>query len=701
MAEILRVSSTGDSIIYKENGRYYSLDTQTHMRSGGMESLNTFTSVGGWRRATKKDKTEFAPLVDSSITVISNPAPRTYRLPNSIKKSVSELNLDTVRSIITVDENEFLQSVSENTTGLTQDEVNKLYSIYEKVNKETAVLTSAGISWMKKIEMGMTPLVASNVSFDDDAVEYYATAPDPVYPTSVNALYKVEGDTVSQWQEDDFQAKDEITPDTFEAPSIVPIDNITAQVFATWLTAHKDDSQVGQSPSLFNLEEADPAENNLMRTEAAEIEAEFADDNGEAIIADGFFSPTKRKTGKTLGAKWWGKVMAKQYTSAERSANASKQKRNSSGQFAKQSNGLASSKKKARNKKKKASLASASKGKYKLAGKNNTKYRKDSIKTAGNNYGMSTGPTPESVKKMQESIGRWVEGKIKLRGPSKDIINTDPPKDQKDEENTDKTLTPPDRVEALPAKPGTPTTPKGDDPSRPDEPFERDENKDDADSITGEDDTRKLLMRRVEAYKKKNKGLTAAAEGEEESEAGESEETEVNTRYICIVSTEDYDAVTDIVALRKDTGELVAYVRLRAEWVDDPDMEEEIMGLTPPPMVELDDPEQIKEVIRQVDEFDSSAPESSEYPTEASVYTEYGEILPISAAADGIRGTERLKNYWTHGKGAAKIRWGTKGDLTRCHRHLAKYLGPQRAWGYCQNRHQDIFGVSNAKRDKG
>jgi len=27
---------------------------------------------------------------------------------------------------------------------------------------------------------------------------------------------------------------------------------------------------------------------------------------------------------------------------------------------------------------------------------------------------------------------------------------------------------------------------------------------------------------------------------------------------------------------------------------------------------------------------------------------------------------QRLKNYWAHGEGAAKIRWGTPGDHTRC-----------------------------------
>lgn len=78
------------------------------------------------------------------------------------------------------------------------------------------------------------------------------------------------------------------------------------------------------------------------------------------------------------------------------------------------------------------------------------------------------------------------------------------------------------------------------------------------------------------------------------------------------------------------------------------------------------------------------------------LYGEYGEIL-IAAAGQG--NAETLRQYWSAGKGAAKIRWGTKGDLTRCHRQLNKYM-PGRAWGYCQNLHQRIFGVSNAKRDK-
>jgi hypothetical protein len=56
------------------------------------------------------------------------------------------------------------------------------------------------------------------------------------------------------------------------------------------------------------------------------------------------------------------------------------------------------------------------------------------------------------------------------------------------------------------------------------------------------------------------------------------------------------------------------------------------------------------------------------------------ELTPKDYAA-----TERLKRYWTVGKGAAKIRWGTPGSWTRCYKHLLKYVGPKVAPGYCTN----------------
>jgi hypothetical protein len=41
-----------------------------------------------------------------------------------------------------------------------------------------------------------------------------------------------------------------------------------------------------------------------------------------------------------------------------------------------------------------------------------------------------------------------------------------------------------------------------------------------------------------------------------------------------------------------------------------------------------------------------------------------------------------LRRYWTHGEGAAKIRWGEPGDFDRCVREVSKHM-PGRAEGYC------------------
>jgi hypothetical protein len=54
--------------------------------------------------------------------------------------------------------------------------------------------------------------------------------------------------------------------------------------------------------------------------------------------------------------------------------------------------------------------------------------------------------------------------------------------------------------------------------------------------------------------------------------------------------------------------------------------------------------------------------------------------------------TDRLRDYWVHGKGAAKINWGTPGDFNRCRAALAAYVKPQHLSGYCANRHYDALG---------
>jgi HK97 family phage prohead protease len=61
-------------------------------------------------------------------------------------------------------------------------------------------------------------------------------------------------------------------------------------------------------------------------------------------------------------------------------------------------------------------------------------------------------------------------------------------------------------------------------------------------------------------------------------------------------------------------------------------------------------------------------------------------------------GTERLHEYWVHGEGAAKIRWGTPGDFSRCVDHLGKFIkDPQ---GYCNLAHHAALGIYPATHAK-
>ena len=55
--------------------------------------------------------------------------------------------------------------------------------------------------------------------------------------------------------------------------------------------------------------------------------------------------------------------------------------------------------------------------------------------------------------------------------------------------------------------------------------------------------------------------------------------------------------------------------------------------------------------------------------------------------------TDRLRDYWTKGEGAAKIAWGTPGDFRRCRVAVAQYIKPQYLNGYCANRHFDATGT--------
>jgi hypothetical protein len=69
----------------------------------------------------------------------------------------------------------------------------------------------------------------------------------------------------------------------------------------------------------------------------------------------------------------------------------------------------------------------------------------------------------------------------------------------------------------------------------------------------------------------------------------------------------------------------------------------------------------------------------------------WGVDLSTVYAIDMTReSTRKLVEYWVHGEGAAKIKWGVSGSMKRCIRHLTgKVRGPG---GLCAEYHRLATG---------
>jgi hypothetical protein len=170
---------------------------------------------------------------------------------------------------------------------------------------------------------------------------------------------------------------------------------------------------------------------------------------------------------------------------------------------------------------------------------------------------------------------------------------------------------------------------------------------------------------------KQGRPLKAAA-GDEKAMTPET--SDVPILHMAVVSPDDPQAVLELVALVPASNKTIqptTFIRKDGKWVHDPQVLMDLNSATPPPVVVLDDATLVS-VLEQVD----------------------GKTESITAAGglDRNRGqAEKLRRYWLYGKGAAKIRWRTPGDWTRCYRQLAKYMGP-RAKGYCALRHREANG---------
>lgn len=197
--------------------------------------------------------------------------------------------------------------------------------------------------------------------------------------------------------------------------------------------------------------------------------------------------------------------------------------------------------------------------------------------------------------------------------------------------------------------------------------------------------------------------------------------SDVQPVYMAIVSPDDPRAVFKLISLvpaNSESNQPMVYSREEGEWKRDEATLGDLKSATPPPVVALDE-DTLDDVLVQVDSAQGAGdeqPVSAEpvpVPTEpdpgsvtASIDDEFAlmvlwgpnknimeQALVAAGGLDRNRGgADKLRRYWTVGEGGAKIRWNTKGDWTRCVRHLGKYLGP-RAKGYCALRHKEMTGM--------
>lgn len=226
------------------------------------------------------------------------------------------------------------------------------------------------------------------------------------------------------------------------------------------------------------------------------------------------------------------------------------------------------------------------------------------------------------------------------------------------------------------------------------------------------DDNPKGLKEYDRGFVKKRHGLTdkqikdAPVVSSAKTNEKMTPETADVIKYLAIVSPDDPRVVIDLVALIPASTQRTApttYKRQSGKWVEDEQILLDLKSASPPPILELDQ-KALNFVLAEADNLTGPENPMGNIITASMIsmwFAKTGDINAALVAAGGIDrnrgGAARLRRYWTRGKGAAKIRWGTPGDWTRCVRQLSKYMGP-RAKGYCQLRHKEVTGVYTGSR---
>ena len=674
MAELIRIARDGSSVIVKMTNEYVRVNTSGEPDKKTGSTLTELTTDTSWRRVTRADRDQYksAVVVASGKVFVEEPivasANREFRVPPTVKRSIAQA-LEAYSALLSDTDREIATRLASR-TAVDKADIEWMHRFFENIEKAQSLHGGRrGQNWAKKVLSNPEDevLVASAVDdgvADETIFDYEADNEDILFVAGgddeenglFNSLYMIEYSdeedalggpdvVVYEWKAGEFDVTD-LTLETLDRPLLLEIDAETAKSFAAEIDTalapadvDEEDVQIGEFAGV-DIASFNTIERNLFELAMSELDFE-ALDRFSAVLAD-----------------------ATGYSPVERSHNAQRQPRAAGGRFG--GGGPAED--------------SGELGDYAKAHLPEELPLVEDINALIDNYLASHSGSPETA----------TEGEVEAPAP----------------------------------------TP-----------------------------------------------VVAAAPGEG-----------VDPLYLAIVDATDKTAVLDAVAIVPgENGEAEGWRREAGRWISDPNVVPDLRGDTPPPLVELNDENVIKEVLTQIDAHDGQETEAvaasawelsaedaaareraarnglamfnGSFPIESAndlqkavrafalvsedqsadvkrhikkraralnrfdllpddwktssvfddahlspVYGPYGEVVAMLAAGvPGVADTpsdakavRRLKEYWARGEGAAKIRWGTPGDLTRCHRNVVKYLkNSGHAWGYCQNLHKEIFGIPN------
>jgi hypothetical protein len=589
-----------------------------------------------------------APAAPAAGGVVASGEERPFRVPEGIKSAISAA-ISNPSVEFSADDLEVASRLA-NDNSVSLSDVRWIHQYFESADPFESIRGGfKGRKWASKIvdpgtEIPDMPSECGDTGhpkymFDDDVFAYFAIGKE--FGSSVaHTLISVDYETgsVYAWGPEGFSLIPEMTITDYEAPQITPVDEMTAEEVAKWIDTKDSD---------IDLLDVFPEERNLFTVAASELDFDEIE-RSFAIIAD-----------------------AAGYTPFERSLNAKKQKRGGGGKFGEEPDALPAEQEKAA-----------------------------PVVKARLPYELPVVPDPaariaEFISTAAEApvvaAGEPVEGKPSPEYDETDQATEDAATGPKDEAVYFAIVDEIDKTAVLDAfsivkKNGQP------------EAWLRQMaqwvlSPDTLANLTGSTPPTVVEMEIPEPVKTVLAQIDAHDAGQENPASQPTAEEMPQEGEVPIAASGfslpdgslailDSDSLVDAVTASAGTSDIFvkAHIRKRARALNR-------MDLVPEDWREFS--------LAEIGELEASE----------TIFGEFGEII-VAAGIPGIADTPsdfknaaKLKSYWTHGKGALKIRWGTPGDLTRAHRHLAKYVGIEDAWGLAQNYHQYLFGVPNYTHD--